>query len=76
MQENNKGGKREGAGRPIGTLRPSGKKARSFRLTDEEYELVKDFIKKLHTKYYSKRSVLLSIGLLLYKENQIIIFLL
>ena len=50
MQENNKGGKREGAGRPSGTLRPSGKKARSFRLTDEEYELVKDFIKKLHTK--------------------------
>ena len=34
MQENNKGGKREGAGRPIGTLRPSGKKARSFRLTE------------------------------------------
>ena len=27
MQENNKGGKREGAGRPIGTLRPSGKKS-------------------------------------------------
>ena len=50
MQENNKGGKREGAGRPIGTLRPSGKKARSFRLTDEGYELVKDFIKNLHNK--------------------------
>ena len=30
MQENNKGGKREGAGRPIGTLRPSGKKREAF----------------------------------------------
>ena len=50
MPEKNKGGKREGAGRPVGTLRPSGKKARSFRLSDEEYEFVKDFIKKLHNK--------------------------
>ncbi|MBU2701158.1 hypothetical protein Ga0466249_002272 [Sporomusaceae bacterium BoRhaA] len=42
-----KGGKREGAGRPSGTLRPSGKKARNFRLTDEEYEKVKELIKQL-----------------------------
>lgn len=42
-----KGGKRDNAGRPVGSLRPSGKKPRNFRLTDEEYEEVKEFIKQL-----------------------------
>ena len=42
-----RGGKREGAGRPVGSVRPSGKKARNFRLTDEEYEKIKEFIKQL-----------------------------
>lgn len=42
-----RGGKQPGAGRPVGTLRPSGKKPRNLRLTDEEYEKVKEFIKQL-----------------------------
>ncbi len=44
-----RGGKREGAGRPpvpTGTAR----KMRSMRLSDEEYEQVKEFIKTLRNK--------------------------
>lgn len=42
-----KGGKREGAGRPVGSFRPSNLKMRSMRLNDEEYQTVKKFIKQL-----------------------------
>lgn len=42
-----RGGARQGAGRPEGTSRPSGKKMRSLRLTDREYEEVKKCVKNL-----------------------------
>ena len=38
-----RGGKREGAGRPAGNVR----KQRQFRLHDDEYEKVKEFIKQM-----------------------------
>ncbi|MBP2652020.1 MAG: hypothetical protein H6Q74_2845 [Firmicutes bacterium] len=41
--------KRNGPGRPPGTLRPTGKKLRSIRLTNEEYEQVKEFVKSLRS---------------------------
>ena len=37
-----RGGKREGAGRPKTDNKP-----RTIRVTDKEYELVKEYIKKL-----------------------------
>ena len=42
-----KGGKREVAGRPIGTTASITRKQRQFRLTDEEYEVVKEFVNNL-----------------------------
>ena len=44
-----RGGSREGAGRPPGSLRPSGKKPRNFRLTDKEYELIKAYLKQIRS---------------------------
>lgn len=40
-----RGGAREGAGRPLGTTGMA-RKMRSIRLTDEEYDAVRDFIKQ------------------------------
>lgn len=42
-----RGGRREGAGRPVGTLRPSGKKPRNLRMTDKEYKAVKTLLAQL-----------------------------
>lgn len=42
-----RGGKREGAGRPTGSTKPSNLKMRSMRLTNTEYSKVKEFIKQL-----------------------------
>lgn len=45
-----RGGKREGAGRPIGTTKENTKKLYSFRLSDEEENAVRDLLKKLRGK--------------------------
>lgn len=42
-----RGGTRQGAGRPLGTTRPSNLKMRSMRLTDKEYMLVKKYIESI-----------------------------
>lgn len=44
-----RGGTRTGAGRPIGTTRPSNLKTRSMRLTDIEYQLLKEYLKTLRS---------------------------
>jgi hypothetical protein len=44
-----RGGKREGAGRPTGSTKPSNLKMRSMRLTDTEYVKVKELIKTLRS---------------------------
>lgn len=45
-----RGGKREGAGRPAGSTKPSGLKMRSIRLSDDEYQKIKEHIKLLRIK--------------------------
>ena len=42
-----RGGKRNGAGRPVGSTKEKTKKLRSFRLSDEEEIAVKELLKKL-----------------------------
>jgi hypothetical protein len=42
QQPKGKGGKRPGSGR-----KPTGAKLRSFRLTEEQYQQVKEFVKQL-----------------------------
>lgn len=39
---NNWGGKRKGSGRP-----PTGRKARTYRLTDEEHEILKEHLRTI-----------------------------
>ena len=46
----NRGGKRPGAGRPIGTTKESTKKMCSFRLSDEEKAAVVALLKKMRNK--------------------------
>ena len=45
-----RGGKRNGAGRPVGTTKENTKKLYSFRLSDEEKIAVKELLKKLRKK--------------------------
>lgn len=42
-----RGGKREGAGRPIGTTKSEIKKMFSFRLSPDEEKAVKELLKKM-----------------------------
>ena len=42
---NNWGGKREGAGRPVGTTKEITRKTRSLRAFDDEWEIIKEFTK-------------------------------
>lgn len=44
-----RGGKRQGAGRPLGSTKYSNLKMRSMRLSDEEYQKVKEFVKQLRS---------------------------
>lgn len=44
-----RGGARPGAGRPP-VPEEKKRKKRSVRLTDEEYEIIREYIKKLHKK--------------------------
>jgi len=48
--KNQHGGKRPGAGRPATGAMPP----RSIRMTDEEYELVKQFLKELRSNKKGK----------------------
>lgn len=41
----NWGGKREGAGRPLGTTKEIVRKTRSLRAFDDEWEIIKEFTK-------------------------------
>ena len=41
----NWGGKREGAGRPLGTTKEIVRKTRSLRAFDDEWDLIKEFTK-------------------------------
>ena len=55
MEEQNltsskRGGKREGAGRPVGTKKENSKKMFSFRLSEEEEKAVKELLKKMRSK--------------------------
>lgn len=42
---NNWGGKRKGAGRPVGTTKEITRKTRSLRAFDDEWEIIKEFTK-------------------------------
>ena len=46
----NHGGKRVGAGRPVGTKKENPKKMFSFRLSTEEEIAVKELLKKMRNK--------------------------
>ena len=43
MSENNWGGKRDGAGSPVGTTKEIIRKRRSLRAFDDEWEMIKEF---------------------------------
>ena len=45
-----KGGKRDGAGRPKGTVKENNKKMFSFRLSEAEEKAVKELLKKMRGK--------------------------
>lgn len=45
-----RGGKREGAGRPVGTTKEKTKKLYSFRLSEEEEIAVRELLKKMRGK--------------------------
>lgn len=45
-----RGGKRAGAGRPVGTKKEDTKKKFSFRLSVEEEKAVRDLLKKMRNK--------------------------
>jgi len=45
-----RGGKRNGAGRPIGTTKPETKKMYSFRLSEEEVKAVRELLKKMRNR--------------------------
>ena len=45
-----RGGKREGAGRPVGTKKENTKKMYSFRLSVEEHQAVKELLDKMRSK--------------------------
>lgn len=45
-----RGGKREGAGRPKGTIKENKKKMFSFRLSEEEEKAVKELLKQMRNK--------------------------
>jgi hypothetical protein len=44
-----RGGKREGAGRPTGSTKPSNLKMRSIRLTDTEYAMLKEYLELIRS---------------------------
>lgn len=48
--QNKRGGKRDGAGRPSGTTKEKIKKLFSFRLSEEEEKAVKELLKKMRNK--------------------------
>lgn len=45
-----RGGKREGAGRPVGTVKENSKKMYSFRLSKEELKAVRELLKQMRMK--------------------------
>lgn len=45
-----RGGKRDGAGRPVGTTKKNTKKIVTFRLSEEEENAVRELLKKLRNK--------------------------
>jgi len=45
-----RGGKREGAGRPVGTTKENTKKMYSFRLSEEELKAIRELLNKMRTK--------------------------
>lgn len=45
-----RGGKREGAGRPVGTTKENKKKPCSFKLSEEEEKAVRELLKKMRNK--------------------------
>ena len=45
-----RGGKRQGAGRPVGSTKENPKKLYSFRLSEEEETAVRELLKKLRNK--------------------------
>lgn len=49
-KNSNHGGKRIGAGRPVGSVKENPKKLRSFRLSEEEEIAVKELLKKMRNK--------------------------
>ena len=49
-ENNGRGGKREGAGRPAGTTKEKTKKICTFRLSEEEEIAVRELLKKIRNK--------------------------
>lgn len=45
-----RGGKREGSGRPKGTIKENKKKMFSFRLSSDEEKAVRELLKKMRAK--------------------------
>ncbi len=45
-----RGGRRQGAGRPLGTTKANAKKKFSFRLSEEEEKAVRELLKKMRNK--------------------------
>jgi hypothetical protein len=45
-----RGGKRQGAGRPVGTTKENTKKMYSFRLSEEEEKAVRELLKKMRNR--------------------------
>ena len=45
-----RGGKRDGAGRPKGTIKENRKKMFSFRLSEEEEKAVRNLLKQMRRK--------------------------
>ncbi len=50
-KNSNHGGKRDGAGRPVGTTKENTKKLCTFRLSDEEKTAVQNLLKTLRKKH-------------------------
>lgn len=48
--QSKKGGKRPGAGRPVGTKKENIKKMYSFRLSPEEEKAVRELLKRMRMK--------------------------
>ena len=45
-----RGGKRPGAGRPVGTIKENSKKMYSFRLSQEELKAVRELLYQMRNK--------------------------